>query len=260
MDLTKALETLGLNKNEVKVYLALLSLGLTQAGEIVKKSKLHRMIVYNALDKLVDLKLASFVYVKNIKKFQASNPNIFLDLISEKEHLVKSIIPELQKLQKSAEEELEVKILYGHSGFISNLETLVKIATRYDKIMRILGGAEGDCFYSAVADWYRNYVDLLKKYKVAKWQISPDSTSKAFKEKFACEKNTKLKTLKIGLSSPTLTRITPEMVSIEIYTKEIVIIQIYNKAVSQGYLESFELLWKQATLYQSKKHVAIEIS
>ena len=55
-----------------------------------------------------------------------------------------------------------------------------------------------------------------------------------------------LRTLKEGLSSPTYTRITQEMVAIEMYKPQIVVIQIYNKIIAQAYLDSFELLWKQA--------------
>ncbi len=254
-----ALKKLGFSENEAKVYLALLSIGLTSAGAIIKKTKLHRMLVYEALDRLIDKHLASYVYIKNRKHFQASDPDILLDSMREQQILLQQVVPDLKALRKSSDEELEVKILYGHSGFVTNLDTLVRIVARHDKVLRILGGASGDFFYEAVGDWYKNYLAILKKYKVAKWQISPDSTSDAFKQKFARENNTKLKTLPVGLSSPTLTRITPEMVSIEIYTKEIVVIQIYNRAVAQGYIESFSLLWKQAKLYtpslpDSSKH------
>ncbi|MBI4407651.1 MAG: hypothetical protein HY565_04095 [Candidatus Kerfeldbacteria bacterium] len=252
MDIKHGLEKLGLNKNETNVYLALLHIGLTSAGAIIKKTKLHRVLVYAALDHLIDLRLASFVYRNNRKHFQASDPSALLDQVNIQVHIAQAIVPELKHLQKQASENLEVKILYGHNGFTTNLEQLVKIAAKRDKALRIVGGAQADYFYDAIGDWYEDYLGLLKKYRVQKLQISPDTNSKAFKEKFAREKNTQLKTLKHGLGSPTLTRITPEMVSIEIYTKEIVIIQIYNEAVAQGYLDYFDLLWRQAKRYRPK--------
>lgn len=66
-----------------------------------------------------------------------------------------------------------------------------------------------------------------------------------FKKKFAREKNTELCTLPHGLSSPTYTRMTKEMVTIEILKPSVVIIQIRNKAVARSYLDAYELLWKQ---------------
>ncbi|EKD79071.1 MAG: Transcriptional regulator, TrmB [uncultured bacterium] len=249
MDTFPQLEQLGLTKNEAKVYLALLQIGLTSAGAVVKKTRLHRMLVYTALDRLIDRHLVSFVYRNNRKHFQASDPSALLNELSRHTAIARAVIPHLKSVQKRSSENLEVKILYGHHGFTTNLEELVRRAAKDDHVLRIVGGAQADYFYDAIADWYPRYLELLKKYKVVKWQISPNSNSTAFKEKFAREKHTKLRTLKHGLGSPTLTRITKKLVSIEIYTKEIIIIQIYNAAVAEGYRDYFDLLWKQAKTY-----------
>ena len=66
MDYQKLLQQLGFNGNEIAVYMALLGLGMTQAGPIVKATKLHRMMVYTALDKLVQDGFATVVRKKNI--------------------------------------------------------------------------------------------------------------------------------------------------------------------------------------------------
>lgn len=75
--------------------------------------------------------------------------------------------------------------------------------------------------------------------------IAPAPFSKIFRQKFALEKNTELCTLPHGLSSPTYTRITREMVTIEMLEPSVVIIQIRNKSVARAYLDAFNLLWKQ---------------
>ena len=67
------LTKLGLTLNEAKVYFALLELGSTNAGEIIKKTKLHRNIVYDKLDKLIEKGLVSFVTIKNIKQFEVTS-------------------------------------------------------------------------------------------------------------------------------------------------------------------------------------------
>ena len=51
--LEKELQNLGFYKNEAKVYLALLELGFTSTGPLIKKTNLHRNIVYESLDKLI---------------------------------------------------------------------------------------------------------------------------------------------------------------------------------------------------------------
>ncbi|MFH1029971.1 MAG: helix-turn-helix domain-containing protein [bacterium] len=64
------LEQLRFSRSEARVYAALLDVGATTAGEVIKRSGLHRNIVYECLDKLKDRKLVSQT-VKKEKKIYA---------------------------------------------------------------------------------------------------------------------------------------------------------------------------------------------
>ena len=250
MNLQKILQDLYLSKNEALVYTELLKLGLTNAGPIVSSTHLHRQLVYEALENLITKKLVSVVTKNNRKHFHAAPPKMLLNIIQQKEDQTKKILPELLKLQAGADEQFAVNTFYGQQGFFSNLKDIIQSASKHDKIMRIIGGAPDENFYEAIGKNYDEYVKLLETNKVAKYLISPEKYSNIFKKKFANEKGNILKTVKEGLSSPTYTRITPEMVSIEIYSNELLIIQIYNKTIAKSYREHFDLLWKQAKKYK----------
>ena len=99
MNIEQTLGQIGLNKNETKVYLALLKSGITQAGPLVKATRLHRMLVYNALQKLIDEGLAQTVHKKNIKLFQASDPSILIEKTERLYESAKGIMNDLRKLQ-----------------------------------------------------------------------------------------------------------------------------------------------------------------
>jgi HTH-type transcriptional regulator, sugar sensing transcriptional regulator len=73
--------SLGLTKNETKVYLTLMDLGAAQAGQITEKSGIHRRNVYDSLSRLMEKGLVSFVTVNNKKIFSPVNPKRFLDII-----------------------------------------------------------------------------------------------------------------------------------------------------------------------------------
>lgn len=242
---TKTLLSLGFSDNEIRVYLVLLKSGLSQAGPIVKEAKLHRMLVYNALDTLVREGLAQVTRKKSIKLFSANDPQI---LIEKSRHLFEAtqqIVPELHKLHQTSGSDIDIRTLVGVEGFQTNLQEVVESAAKQtNKEMCIIGGAKDVDFYDAIGDWYIPYTKLLDKKGVSKKLLAPSSFSSAFKKKFAAEKGTELRTLPQGLSSPTYTRITKEIVSIEIYKPHIVIIQIRNRAIAQAYLDSFALLWK----------------
>ena len=96
------LQSLGLTRNEINVYLTLLKMGSGLAGEITEKSGVHRRNVYDSIERLIKKGLVSFVIQNNRKYFHATDPNRFLGIIKEqkrelirKERDIRKILPEL---------------------------------------------------------------------------------------------------------------------------------------------------------------------
>lgn len=246
MDYRKILQELGYTKHEATVYLALLKLGVTQAGPIIKATKLHGMLVYSALEKLQDYGLVTVVHQKNIKKFHALNPSHLLGEIRKKQEAAEKIIPELQKMQTSLVPQVSVKTFVGKEGLTNNLKDMVASAAKSkSKCMHIIGGAKGTDFYDALGDFYDEYLALTKRHGVKKKIVTPSNYSSQFRKRFNEEANA-IRALSKGLDTPAYTRITEDMVSIEIYKPEIVVIQIDNAIIARGYLDSFKLLWDAA--------------
>ena len=117
MDIKKSLIEFGFSKNEAAVYLALLELGTTQAGPLVNMTRLHRMKVYNALEKFVEEGYCTIVRKKNIKMFTATDPSALQANIKRKEALVAGILPNLKELQQKNDQLVDVRTLVGHEGF-----------------------------------------------------------------------------------------------------------------------------------------------
>ena len=95
MDL-QVLQEIGLSSTESKVYLALLELGSTLAGEITKKSQINRTNVYDALERLIEKGLATYVISSNRKVFEPVEPNKLKTMLEEKQEKLKEILPLLQ--------------------------------------------------------------------------------------------------------------------------------------------------------------------
>ncbi len=83
MDLT-AIEGLGLSKSEVKAYLALLELGKTSAGPIVKSSGISQSKIYEVLERLGKKGLASHIIEGKIKYFTPAEPKRLISFSEEK--------------------------------------------------------------------------------------------------------------------------------------------------------------------------------
>ena len=65
---TKILEEVGLTPNESKVYLSLIELGSSSATQIIQKTGLHRAVVYDLLERLIEKGLVGHA-IKGRKKF-----------------------------------------------------------------------------------------------------------------------------------------------------------------------------------------------
>lgn len=246
MQYQKYLQKIGFGTHEASVYLALLEIGQTNVGPLVDKTKLHRQQVYTALASLEERGFASHVLKNNRKLFQAAHPNELNRIVEEQEKAVQALVPALEALQSDRLDSIEVKTLYGQRGFLDNLRDMVRSAAQSDGKIRIIGGAKDTDFYRILGDQYNEYVSYLQEHHVRKYLIAPAHFSEAFKQKFAKESGNVLKTLELGLTSPSYTRITRDMVSFEIYATEVTVVQIRNQAIARGYLDHFNLLWKEA--------------
>jgi len=166
-----ALERVGLTKNDRKVYLALIELGISTVSDLTKRTSLHRSYVYDILDKLIDMGLVSFT-IKNKKKyFDTENPDRILQILKNKEQEIKEskieinkILPELVKRQKIKIEKQEAKIFIGKEGIKSILEDVLKTKKDF-----VAFGAEGkfkDIFKWYFDNWQNRRIKLKIRYKI----------------------------------------------------------------------------------------------
>ncbi len=93
-----ALREIGLTEGEIKVYLALLEIGTTTTGKIIKQSKISASKVYQILEKLSQKGLVSQVIKQKTRYFQAADPKRIIDYLSDKEIALGEQKENIQKL------------------------------------------------------------------------------------------------------------------------------------------------------------------
>jgi HTH-type transcriptional regulator, sugar sensing transcriptional regulator len=118
----RALEELGLSKNEIEVFLVLMRLGSSTAGQVTKETGLHRRNTYDALEKLVQKGLVGHVSSNKIRHYETTDPSRILDLIREKrshiqdtEKGLESLLPELLKMREARGTQ-DISIFTGKEG------------------------------------------------------------------------------------------------------------------------------------------------
>ena len=102
------LQELNFSPNESGVYLALLEIGQTSAGDIIKKTQLHRSVVYETLDRLIEKKLVLKLTKQNIAYFQVNDPERIMDHIRVQEEVALDLIPNLKTFMDKSLPEITV--------------------------------------------------------------------------------------------------------------------------------------------------------
>ena len=151
--LEKNLEKLGFYKNEAKVYLALLELGFCTTGPLIKKTALHRNIVYESLDKLIANGLVSSVMQRGKKHFRTLSPDRILKQEKNRFQSAQELVGELVKLQKKEQQELVV--YEGKDGFQNAHFDAVEQMKKNDTVYVLIAGGD---------KWLNIMKDVLKKF------------------------------------------------------------------------------------------------
>jgi len=238
MTMREELKKLGLTENETKVYLALLELGNVNAGQIIKKTKLHRNIVYDNLDKLIEKGLVSFVVIKNIKYFEATSSNELKEYVEkqkkealDKEKIVTNILPKIDKLRISSERKQEATIFKGKKGLRTILEEITKT-----KELLVFGTGWG--MRETLGTYYEQWHLKLRKNRVKAKILLPENKKglflKPFIAKYLPEKNI----------MPSTIAVYEDKVLNIIWGEEPIAILIISEKASKSYKNYFEMLWK----------------
>src|SRR3989338_5275703 len=184
MAVEKALEEkiigdIGLTGTEAKVYLALLEIGPTTAGEIAKKIKSYRRNVYDFLDKLIERGLVSVVIKNKKRHYDAVGPEKLLNIIHEKEENLLSILPQLESYRKAEKNKDLVHVYFGKEGIKTFFERSLKIGKQGETIFILGGSGKTKTF----GQYSRDYWDAQRlKHRVKVKMLSSEKREDIFKQ------------------------------------------------------------------------------
>lgn len=235
----QVLEDIGLTTNDIKVYLALLDLGSSLAGQITKKSQINRTCCYDALERLMDKGLVTYIIRANRKYFQAVNPSRLMELLREKEENVSKILPMLEKRFSFAEEKQEASLYKGKQGMKSVAEDVLR--TRPKEVF--IFGAEGnfvEIMKHYAMQWHKKRKKLGIKmniiYNEALRQKRSERTFPLFKMRFISKE----------YDMPATTWLYGDKVTIIVWSEPIIVTVIKSKEIFKSYYNFFDILWKIA--------------
>jgi len=128
------LQEFGLKRRESACYLALLELGSSRVGDIVKKTGIPSSKIYEVLDHLIKRGFVTYVTKNNVRQFQASDPKNFLNLIDERRRDMEEILPQLLLKQKFAAKQ-SVEIFEGQKALFTLFLALIQDAKPHESYL-----------------------------------------------------------------------------------------------------------------------------
>lgn len=158
---TSTLQDLGLSPNEAKIYLALLTFGGSGVSTIALRAQVHRRNAYDAVHRLLEKGLIFEVHGGKETIYEAVDPGKLMELIREKERLLGSSLPGLQKLYHTNR---APELAYIYKG-VEGVKNYMRLALRSGKDMFILG-AEGAWLDPRLASYTAWFLKEAKKKRM----------------------------------------------------------------------------------------------
>jgi predicted transcriptional regulator len=234
------LEEFGLSKNESKVYLSLLKLGESTAGQIADHSKIHRTNVYDSIERLSEKGLVSYITKNKVKYYVPADPNNLMNILNEKQARLKEIMPSLL-IDKELSNKTEVQVFEGVVAARNALMGLL----RHDKDIFMYGvpAIASKVLGQFCLDRFQNERIKKKIHQRLIYNEDAEKRVKELKEKNLCE----IKILPPEFNSPMSINICNDEVFMCLFSREpCLLIQIFSKDIADIYLKYFYVMWDLA--------------
>jgi sugar-specific transcriptional regulator TrmB len=241
----KALEEIGFSKNESKVYLTLLKLGPSSAGAIAEKSTVYRTNVYEALQRLIEKGLVSYVFRGHQKIFQSEDPSKILNIIKEKEESFKKILPQLNLNKKLSKNKEKVTMYEGANGIKAIMWDILKEKEEGNDFNEVLTFGIPKDIVIRVRIFIKQYHQKRIKLKLYQKHLYDENAQKriAFLNKMPY---TEAAYLPNAFNSPATTVIYGNKIGFFIWSEPIMSILIESRRMAEMYRKYFYILYSVA--------------
>lgn len=235
-DIKQALKDFGLTENEAEVYLILTRLGSASASEILLKTKIHRINLYDLLERLQEKGLVSYVIMGKRKNYEAAHPSKILEIEEERRNNLKEIMSELisqRELSKSPQEATIYKDKRGIKNIFND------ITNTKSKVYLF---ASGWGFHEHFPEYKDIWYSRLKLNKVDIRALLSNLNRKY--KRTTVPEPLKYRFLPSSFVFPSTTVVYDNKVFLIMWSNQPIGILISGKEIAESYKNFFEMLWK----------------
>jgi sugar-specific transcriptional regulator TrmB len=238
------LKNFGLADNDIFVYRALLALGSSKTGPIIRRSGVGSSRTYESLARLSDKGLASYEVHNNVRFYRAEPPTELLQESTQN-------LAELSKLEKAVKQTVVEKVsrnfINTYTGkrafrmaFMQHVESL-----RRGEIISVIAYSKQAGRSRELRTFLKSLDDLMTGKK-CKMRMRLEKSMRPILEKDRHYKEYITRYLPEGYFGPMAVNISGEQIMLSTWGEEPVAIVIKNPVIVKSYTNNFEFLWQTA--------------
>lgn len=236
--LYRDLEKLGFTVNESKVYLVLIRIGSSLAGNIAKEASLDRSSTYNALKALIQRGIVSTAHETKRTIYIPADPKKIIDYFKEKEEIAQKIIPNLRKHFTATKEKKQILLFTGFKGLKTIFNDVIDSLKPNQEYFVI--SSEGQ-----FGDKMPYYAPIFRKRKQERG-IKTKMLIRQGRPKKTKSKRTEYRALPQDVASPATINVYNDKVAIIMWEEPPQAILIENPKVAKTFKNYFSFMWKHA--------------
>ena len=244
------LRRIGLTESEIKVYLALMKLGISTKGNLIKESKIAPSKIYEITDKLIDKGLCSIIVKNGVRYFSGAPPIRIRDYLRKKQEEIlkeekelEKIMPKLQSFYEKIPEGVNVEVFIGWKGMETVYINLLEKAKKNEEVY-IIGAGTGK-EEEKLELFYTKYGREAFK-KGIKMKVIFNDSARSYIKKIEKNLNKSYNKKFLFDHTPTEVLIFMNMTAIIIRRDEPLAILIKDKETADSFRKYFNELWNVA--------------
>jgi len=241
------LHQIGLTDGEIKVYLALLKIGVAKKSQVAKEAEVSSSKIYEICDRLHKKGLVGHIIKGKIKYFKAMEPRRILDFFNDKTSQIEEQKRALEKmiplLESESKKEETQAILYEGLKAIKNFYKNILEELKSGEEYYVIGVNYGEDL-PGVKEFFENYHRQRSKKNIhVKMLVNQDAKEMLVKTIW---KNSKIRYLPQYLMNNMIILFYKNKSFIFFLAEDSIGLLIENREVTKGFKSYFDAFWKIA--------------
>lgn len=240
-EIFETLESIGLKKGEIIVYLDLVMAGCSNVMDISKRTRIHRSNTYDLLEKLKEKGIVDEAIINDKKIYYPIEPEDLLDYHKQKEKELEKIIPLINKIKNTPIVERKVSLSEGLNSFKNIINHLLDLK---EKMYIYNIPKEG-------TELLRGFFDEFHRRRIKRkipLKIIYESKSISLAKKTNKLDYTQARYLPIKNSKVSIIICGDKVINI-IWETPLTTILITNEQIAKTYKEIFESMWEESAVH-----------